>query len=89
MATTTQTVPEPVLRLPDDPSSVQLRNQARDLQRGVRAGTASALDLLVAALPDRVPDPGERTRFALSTAQLAIAGPTDFPAGRSCARIST
>ena len=82
MATTSETVPQPLLRLPDDPSLEQLRNQARDLQRGVRGGDLKALDLLAAALPERLTEPADRTGFALSAAQLAIArayGYTSWP----------
>jgi ankyrin repeat protein len=72
MATTAQDVPEPVLRLPDDPSLDQLRNQARELQRGVRAGRSTAIDLVAAALPGGLPL-ADGQAFRLSTAQLAVA----------------
>jgi Ankyrin repeats (3 copies) len=59
----------PAIPVPQDPNFGQLRNQARDLQRAVRAGDAEALALTAEFFPD-APPPRE---FPLSAAQLVTA----------------
>jgi ankyrin repeat protein len=57
----------PAISLPDEPSLTQLRNQAKDLRRAVRAGEPEAL----AEVAERFPDaPGP---FPLHAAQLVVA----------------
>lgn len=63
--------------LPHEPSLEQLRNQARRLQRSVRAGDPVALELVAAHHPDG--GPAEPARFPLSAAQLVIARHYEFP----------
>lgn len=63
----------PTVPLPSEPNLEQLRNQARDLQRAVRAGDKPALELLAEHHPRGVPAEADRSRFALSSAQLAVA----------------
>jgi ankyrin repeat protein len=55
--------------LPQDPSIDQLRNQARELQRAVRAGDATAR----AMVAELHPDPPAVDAFPLSAAQLVLA----------------
>ena len=62
------------VRLPDRPSFDQLRNQARDLQRAVRAGDA---DAIAHAAEHDAPD--EPATFRLAAAQLVIARHYGFP----------
>jgi ankyrin repeat protein len=61
-------VPASTVPLPDNPNLDQLRKQARDLQRAVRAGDGEAVALAREFGPD--PDPGT---FALAAAQLVVA----------------
>ena len=65
----------PALPLPEDPDFGQLRNQARDLQRAVRAGDAAALALVT----EFHPDPPAAAAFPLSAAQLVLARKYGFP----------
>jgi ankyrin repeat protein len=55
--------------LPDEPSFEQLRIQAKELHRAVRAGDATAL----AEVAERYPDAGPPISFRLSTAQAVVA----------------
>src|SRR4051794_2762585 len=56
--------------LPNDPNIEHFRRQARDLQRGVRAGDGHARELLARHHPA---PPGEVDNLPLSAAQLAVA----------------
>jgi ankyrin repeat protein len=67
----------PTVPLPQDPNLDQLRNQARELQRAVRAGDAAALALVGEFGPD--PSPPGAAAFPLSTAQQVIARQYRFP----------
>jgi len=60
----------PVISLPDEPSLTQLRNQAKDLRRAVRAGAAGALAEVAEFSP--APAPVAET-FPLHAAQLVVA----------------
>jgi ankyrin repeat protein len=60
----------PVISLPDEPSLTQLRNQAKDLRRAVRAGAAGALAEVAEFSP--TPAPAAET-FPLHAAQLVVA----------------
>jgi ankyrin repeat protein len=62
----------PTVPLPDRPSLEQLRNQAKDLQRAVRASNPEALAEVAERYPSGFPDDSE-ARFALSAAQLVVA----------------
>lgn len=64
--------------LPDPPSLEQLRNQARELQRAARAGTADAHRLLAELLPGSPTAPS----LPLHLAQLALARTYGFPSWR-------
>lgn len=67
----------PTVPLPERPSLEQLRNQARELQRSVRAGDAAALALVAEHHPGGAPaDPAS---LPLSAAQLAVARSYGFP----------
>ena len=59
--------------LPDEPNFEQLRKQAKDLQRAVRAGDADALAELAERVPDAAFDRTDPGSFRLSAAQLAVA----------------
>src|SRR5262245_38605862 len=59
----------PTVPLPQDPDLDQLRNQARELQRAVRAGDAPAR----AMVAEFHPDPPASDGFPLSAAQLVLA----------------
>src|SRR5580704_16291116 len=59
----------PATQLPQDPSLSQLRTQARELQRAVRAGDAAAAALVAEFHPD-APAVAD---FPLSAAQLVTA----------------
>ena len=61
------------LHLPDDPHLDQLRKQAREFQRAVRAGDADALDVIAEHHPVGVPASEARSRFTLAAAQLVVA----------------
>ena len=63
------------IRLPDDPSVEHLRRLARRLQRAVRAGDTTALELVRRHHPDPPPAEG----FPLSAAQLVVARECGFP----------
>ncbi|HEY0717519.1 MAG TPA: ankyrin repeat domain-containing protein [Streptosporangiaceae bacterium] len=58
--------------LPDRASLTQLRKQARDLQRAVRAGSAPALAEVAGRCPAGVPDPAAAAAFPLHTARLVV-----------------
>jgi ankyrin repeat protein len=68
----------PTVPLPDEPSLDQLRNQARELQRAVRAGDPAALAEVAEHHPDGPPDPPSMAGFALSAAQLVVARRAGF-----------
>lgn len=59
----------PTVPLPHDPDLGQLRKQAKDLHRAVRAGDEAAL----APVREHVPDAPDPSAFTLQLAQLAIA----------------
>lgn len=59
--------------LPTDPDLAQLKTQARELQRRVRAGDAAALQEVALRHPAGAPHPDARPSFALSAAQLVLA----------------
>ncbi|MGH9105801.1 MAG: ankyrin repeat domain-containing protein [Acidimicrobiales bacterium] len=61
--------------LPEEPSFEQLRKQARELQRAVRAGEPEAL----AELAERYPRAGGPATLRLTTAQAALARRYGFP----------
>jgi len=65
------------LSLPTNPSLEQMRKQARDLQRAVRAGDASAIDRVTAVHPGGYPN--DPASFPLSAAQLVVARSYGFP----------
>jgi hypothetical protein len=65
----------PGIDLPDDPDLEQLRKQARELQRAVRAGNPEARALATEFHPDPVTAEG----WKLSAAQLVIARRYRFP----------
>jgi hypothetical protein len=66
----------PVISLPDEPSLTQLRNQAKDLRRAVRAGQAGAL----AEVSEFSPAPAPAAEaFPLHAAQLVVARRYGFP----------
>ena len=58
--------------LPTEPSLQQLRHQAKDLQRAVRAGDPDALAEVASLHPGGRPDPAAAS-FPLSAAQLVVA----------------
>jgi Ankyrin repeat len=60
----------PTISLPDNPNREHLRNEARALQRAVRAGDPEALARVAQHHPDPVPD---AATFPLSAAQLMVA----------------
>jgi hypothetical protein len=61
--------------LPEEPSFEQLRKQARELQRAVRAGEPEAL----AELAERYPRAGDPATLRLTTAQVVLARRYGFP----------
>ncbi len=65
--------------LPSEPSLIQLRHQARDLQRAVRSGVPEALAEVAERHPSGRPDDAMAATFALSAAQLVVARRYDFP----------
>ncbi|HEY1627935.1 MAG TPA: ankyrin repeat domain-containing protein [Streptosporangiaceae bacterium] len=65
----------PTVTLPENPDLDQLRNQARELQRAVRAGDSAALALV----GEFHPAPPAQRGFALSAAQLVLARRYGFP----------
>jgi len=65
--------------LPSEPSLIQLRHQARDLQRAVRSGAADALAEVAERHPGGRPDGTAATSFTLSAAQLVVARRYGFP----------
>lgn len=65
----------PALVLPEDPDLDQLRTQARELQRAVRAGDPDAM----AAVVEFHPDPMAGPDWKLSAAQLVVARRYGFP----------
>ncbi len=65
------------LSLPTNPSLEQMRKQARDLQRAVRTGDATAIDRVAAVHPGGRPN--EAATFPLSAAQLVVARSYGFP----------
>ena len=58
--------------LPDRANLTQLRKQARELQRAVRAGSAAARELVADYHPAGAPDPGAAAAFPLHAARLVI-----------------
>ncbi len=58
--------------LPDRANLTQLRKQARDLQRAVRAGSAAARDQVAEYHPAGAPDASAVASFPLSAARLVI-----------------
>jgi hypothetical protein len=58
--------------LPDRANLTQLRKQARDLQRAVRAGSAAARDQVAEYHPDGVPDAAAAASFPLHAARLVV-----------------
>jgi ankyrin repeat protein len=66
-------VPLSTLPLPDEPSLAQLRNQARELQRAVRAGDEAALTEISERHPAAPFPPEAASSFQLSAAQLVLA----------------
>ncbi len=64
----------PTAPLPQDPNLEQLRNQARELQRAVRAGDRQAAKRVASVLHD----PPEPAGFALTAAQRVIARELGF-----------
>jgi ankyrin repeat protein len=60
----------PTISLPDNPNREHLRNEARTLQRAVRAADPEALARVVGHHPGPVPD---AATFRLSSAQLVVA----------------
>jgi hypothetical protein len=74
----------PTIPLPQDPDLGQLRNQARELQRAVRAGDGAALTLV----SEFHPAPPAQAAFPLSAAQLVLARRYDFPSwARLCRHV--
>src|SRR5204862_99380 len=66
----------PTVRLPDDPSLEQLKNQAKTLQRFVRAGVPEALQQVREFHPrmkNVAADTREATSFSRADAQLVVA----------------
>ena len=63
----------PATSLPDHASLEQLRNQARDLQRAVRAGAPSAAAEVAERHPAGCADGAAAASFPLSAAQLVVA----------------
>ena len=71
----------PIARLPDNPNIEQLRNQARTLQRFVRAGVPQALEMVREFHPrlsDISAGTPAATRFSLADAQLVTARRHEF-----------
>jgi hypothetical protein len=58
--------------LPDRANLTQLRKQARDLQRAVRAGSAPALAEVAERYPAGVPDTAAAAQFPLHAARLVV-----------------
>ena len=65
----------PTARLPDNPNVEQLRNQAKTLQRFVRAGVPQALEMV----HEFHPKPPAAAGFSLADAQLVTARRYGFP----------
>ena len=65
--------------LPSEPSLSQLRHQARDLQRAVRAADPEALAEVAERHPSGRPDDAAAASFTLTAAQLVVARRYDFP----------
>jgi ankyrin repeat protein len=63
----------PALSLPDEPSLEQLRKQAKDLRRAVRAGDPEALAVVADGLPSAFAGDLPVETFPLRTAYLAVA----------------
>lgn len=68
-----------LLRLPDNPSLEQLKNQARDLQRSVQSGDSDARELFQAGHPRAAEALSGDAAPKLSDAQLATARLYGFP----------
>lgn len=58
--------------LPDRANLTQLRKQARDLQRAVRAGSAPALAEVAEYYPGGAPGPAAAAQFPLHAARLVV-----------------
>ena len=69
----------PSIPLPDDPDLGQLKAQARELQRAVRAGRPDARAVVVEHHPRPEEALAAGERFALSAAQLTLARRYGFP----------
>lgn len=72
----------PTVRLPDDPSLEQLKNQAKTLQHFVRAGVPEALDQVREFHPrlqNIAADTREANSFSRADAQLVVARRHGFP----------
>lgn len=67
----------PTRHLPDQPSLDHLRQQAKSLQRAVRAGDAEAAGRVTERYPGGVP--ADAAQFGLSEAQLVVAREYGFP----------
>jgi hypothetical protein len=65
----------PTIPLPENPDLGQLRNQARELQRAIRAGDSTALALV----REFHLEPPAQATFPLSAAQFVLARRYDFP----------
>ena len=63
----------PTVPLPADPDFAQLKKQARDLQRAVRAAAPEAVALVAEHDPRGAPDDAVRATYALGAAQLVLA----------------
>lgn len=63
----------PTVSLPEQPSYAQLRKQARDLQRAIRAGAGEALAEAAERHPSGAPSAADRAAYSLSSAQLIVA----------------
>jgi len=69
----------PVRHLPSNPSLERLRNEARALQRRVRAGAREALETVRELDSRSVLGPAEAAAFRLAEAQLVVARSYGFP----------
>ncbi|HEX4255554.1 MAG TPA: hypothetical protein VH089_10730, partial [Streptosporangiaceae bacterium] len=67
------------ISLPDRANLTQLRKQARELQRAVRAGSPAARDLVADHHPAGAPDADTAATFSLSAARLVISRRYGFP----------
>ncbi|HEV2637674.1 MAG TPA: ankyrin repeat domain-containing protein [Actinocrinis sp.] len=63
----------PTVPLPEQPSLAQIRKQARELQRRIRAAAPDALAEAAEFHPSGTPDEARRPAYPLSSAQLIVA----------------